>query len=303
MKRFLKKAVRKAVEFASPLLYKKFFYGHRKSSLNGKQAVVSITFDVEFERDVKALPKAVELLDSYGIDGSFACIGRLVEQFPREHALLTESGHEIVNHTYSHPSHEVLNPNEFFNRLSREKQETEIAEFERVSKRILNVVPKGFRAPHFGDLNSKEAYEILEKRGYLYSSSTVLTKTGAKGMPFFPSKSNFLKPSAANSSDSFKVLELPVMTCPKHYYSVFDSFHCYRSNPPVHPHDGEFFALFEKSLAMAMRKGLYACYYFDPSDVAGRKDFSQSLELLSSNENVWVATCEEAAEYFRKRSH
>lgn len=298
MKRFL----RKAVEFASPLLYQKFFAGSQKSrvSWNGRESAVSITFDVEYDRDARALKQTAELLGSFGIKGSFACIGKLVEQFPREHNSIVDSGHEIVNHSYSHPNHDVLNPEKFFNKLSPQEQDFEISEFERVSSKILDVEPEGFRAPHFGDLNSQSAYEILEKKGYLYSSSTVLTKTRAGGMPFHPSKQNFLHAGVGLSA--FQLLELPVMTCPKHYYSVFDSYHCFRTAPPVHSKEGEFAELFKKAVETGLKRGIPVVFYFDPSDMMGKKekDFENALEFLSSQEKqkrVWVATCAEIAKF------
>ncbi|MEM4255203.1 MAG: polysaccharide deacetylase family protein [Candidatus Norongarragalinales archaeon] len=290
MKRFF----RKAVEMASPLLYEKFFLGSRGVSWAGRKCAVSITFDVEYAKDAKALRETAELLDSFSIKGSFACIGKLVEQFPREHALLADEEHEIVNHTYSHPNHDVLNPREFFNALPAQKQEFEIAEFEKTSRKFLGVAPVGFRAPHFGDLNVRGAYEILEKRGYLYSSSTVLTKTKNKGLPFSPSRKNFLKPAYGESA--FKIIELPVMTCPKHFYSVFDSFHCFRTVPPAHVEKGEFFNLFEQSFNIAFRKGIHANYYFDPRDVVGNKDFARSLEFLKGKD-AWIATNSAVAEF------
>ena len=163
----MKRLLRKAVEWASPLLYNRFFSGAREAVewKGGKKCAVSVTFDVEYDRDARALRKTIQLLNSYEVQGSFACIGRLVEQFPKEHRLIADEGHEVVNHTFSHPNHDILNPRQFFNKLSPQEMEFEIAEFEKTSKNILGVMPKGFRAPHFGDLNSAGAYEILEKRG------------------------------------------------------------------------------------------------------------------------------------------
>lgn len=296
----MKRILRKAVEVASPLLYSRFYSKQKPGfSWKGKQAGASITFDVEYARDAQVLRKTVELLESYEIRGSFACIGKLVEQFPKEHKVIVDAGHEVMNHTYAHPNHDILNPGEFFNKLSREKQEFEISQFEKTSEKILGVKPVGFRAPHFGDLNSRDCYEILEKRGYLYSSSTVLTKTHANGMPFFPWKENYLHPS---NEFGFSVLELPVATCPKHYYSVFDSYHCYRTTPPVHGGEGEFYSLFKQALGLARAHGTYANFYFDPSDVVGRKDFEDSLEFLSSEKEFWTAACEDIAIFFKSHS-
>ena len=297
----MKRVMRKLVEVASPLLYSRFFAGGQKgfSWSGGKKFAVSITFDVEYDRDARDLRKTIDLLDSYDVKSSFAVIGKLVEQFPREHKLVADDGHEIVNHTYSHPNHDVINPNEFLNRLPPERQEWEIAEFERVSETLLGVKPVGFRAPHFGDLNSAEAYGILEKRGYLYSSSTLLTKTKAKGMPFFPSRENFLSPAIGEKA--FPMVELPAMTCPTHYYPVFDSFHCFRTTPPAHPGEGEFYDIFVKAVELAAKHGIHANFYFDPSDVVDKSDFESALEFLS-NSKAWVATNEQVAEFFKAQS-
>ncbi|HIH19799.1 TPA: polysaccharide deacetylase family protein [Candidatus Micrarchaeota archaeon] len=296
----MKRILRKVVEAASPLLYKRFFSASEGISWKGKNGAVSVTFDVEYDRDAKALRKTIELLDSYGIKSSFACIGKLIEQFPREHSAIADAGHEIINHTYSHPNHDVINPGEFFNSLPFERQEWEIVEFERVCENISEIRPSGFRAPHFGDLNSRGAYEILEKRGYLYSSSTVLTKTKANGLPFFPSRSDFLSP--AEGENAFPLVELPAMSCPVHYYPVFDSFHCYRTVPPAHPRDGQFFDMFAKAVEIASSRGIHANFYFDPFDVFEKKDFERSLGFLKENGNVWVETNENVARFFKASS-
>ena len=292
----MKSLLRGALSLASPLLYKRF-YEKNSSSWKGKKFAVSITFDVEYSRDAEVLKSTVDLLNSYSIKGSFACIGKLVEKFPSQHELIADNGHEVVNHTYSHPNHDVLNPNAFFNRISAAEQEKEIVEFERTSESILGVKPVGFRAPHFGDLNSAEAYSILEKRGYLYSSSTVLTKTKAGGMPFIPSKSDFNSPAKGGG---YNLVELPVMTCPSHYYAVFDSYHCYRSNPPAHAEPGQFSHSFSKSLDYAEENGVFANYYFDPYDVVSKKDFADALDLLKQKD-CWVATNAEVARFFKDK--
>ena len=67
---------------------------------------MSLSFDVDYPQDAENLGRVCELLDKIGLRAGFAVIGSLVEQYPAEHRILIEAGHEIINHTYSHPHNE-----------------------------------------------------------------------------------------------------------------------------------------------------------------------------------------------------
>jgi hypothetical protein len=113
-----------------------------------------------FYQDV---PRFLDLLDGAGVRATFFVIGRDAAR-PQHGSILQEiakRGHEIGNHSYTHPYD--------FRRLSREGKVAEIARAEDAIAHALGERPVGFRTPS-GDVD-RETHEILEERGYLYDSS------------------------------------------------------------------------------------------------------------------------------------
>lgn len=292
----LKRLKRKAAEIASPLLWKSYFSKPNGIKWRDRKCAVTIGFDLDYPEDLKATPKLLESLSSFQISASFACIGKFVEMEKRIFSEIIAEGHEIVNHSYSHPNG-YWNEKEFFNKISVERQREEVESCHKVVKSSLDYEMRGFRSPHFGDLHTKSVYPILQDLKYLYSSSTILTKTSSKGLPYYPSNKDSFK-SDAKQANNFSVLELPVMSCPSHYYPVFDSYHCFRTNPPAHPKEGEFEKLFRKAILMGLKENFYVNFYFDPMDVGGNrnKEFENCLEFLHSlKKEAWITTCLEVS--------
>lgn len=294
----MKKWLRHGAALAAPFLWRKFFHGMKKPAWpNGAKTAVTVSFDPDYPEDVKSIPVLLEWFNGVGFKGSFACIGRWIEKYPRIHQRILDEGHEIINHTYDHPNNELLNAEQFFNTMSEKQQEQEIAGFEATAKKVLDYRPVGFRSPHFGDLHTQSVYTILERRGYAYSSSTNMTATNSHGLPYRPSKKNFRKKDEQNG---YHLLELPMVACPEHFFPVFDTWHCYRTKPPAHQKDGQFGALFRKAIQMAETHGNHANFYFDPRDVARRKEFQECLEWLKKR-RVWVVPSRNVADYWKKR--
>ncbi|NYZ75468.1 polysaccharide deacetylase family protein [Candidatus Micrarchaeota archaeon] len=269
---------------ASPLLFALYFKGAPKHSWKEGKVPVTISFDYDFKEDEQAIPALLELFGSYGFPASHACRGDLVQKNPSAYAKLVDANHEIINHTQNHP--------ENFNELSKEEKKREIAACHDTIKSTLGVEPNGFRTPHFGKLHSPDVYEALEELGYLYSSSTNLTRTKSFGVPYYPSKKDFLRPG----EPSYKVLELSVMSCPEHYFPVFDSWHCFE-NPGAHSKPGRFRKVFELAVQLALKHSLYLNTYFDPRHVAGNKDFAASLDLLRNSRLRVVRSCDICPEF------
>ncbi len=263
---FWKKLKRQAIEPLAPLLFANYF---KKQEGEG---ALSISFDCDEQEDIDAIPKVLDELGSRNIKASFACVGMWIEKNKRLHERILDEGHEIINHSYSHPNG-PLNPMRW-KQLTPRHQILEITKAQDVINLLLDYTPKGWRTPHFGDQHTTSVYAMLEKAGIKYSSSELLTRTPSHGVPYYVGK----------------ILELPMMTCPVHYYPLFDTFHCYRTTPPAHPQPGEFARLFKQSAKYAGTKGAVLCYYFDPQDCM-TKDFADILDFLKgktvTHEEIW----------------
>jgi peptidoglycan/xylan/chitin deacetylase (PgdA/CDA1 family) len=144
-----------------------------------KQA--SITFDVDgLQRDPFAsppsagdrarlhdlahdvvLPRIADWLRALDVKATFFSIGQDIERSPRVYQALAHEGHEIANHTVSHPRP--------FSRLGSEETLAEIDGAHRIIERTVGVPPAGFRSP--GYTLSPVTIEALTSRGYAYDAS------------------------------------------------------------------------------------------------------------------------------------
>ncbi len=247
----------------------------RKKLWGSSSACVTLSFDCDFPADAEALPDLAAKLRVLGIRASFAVVGCWVEKYPREHQALLDGGHEIVNHTYSHPDNELLNPGRKFRTISRDDKTEEIHRCHEICERILGVSPRGLRVPHFKHLFTPEIYGILAELGYDFSSSTWLTNTTSRGLPF-----------AAPGG----VVEFPLATCPSHPFTVFDTWHSLNATRLSHriKHRGprSYVALFRELIDMARLTGSYLNIYLDPLDVIKIEGFDDVLREISSTDLI-----------------
>ena len=112
----------------------------------------------------KCLPRFLDLFDRYGIKATFFVVGADLAEDAGGRALLAEAaraGHELANHTHTHPYD--------FTRLPREAMAAEIDHAHGVIGDVAGRPPVGFRAPGYA-INS-QLLELLVERGYSYDSS------------------------------------------------------------------------------------------------------------------------------------
>jgi peptidoglycan/xylan/chitin deacetylase (PgdA/CDA1 family) len=126
------------------------------------------------ERDgifLSAMPRFLELFARWGVRATFFVVARDLEDPEKAEWVCraVAEGHEVGNHTLSHPpSLSVLEERE----LEREIAAAE----ERIGDR-LGLAPQGFRAPNF-DVDDRTVC-LLQRRGYRYDSSVL-------AMPYAP---------------------------------------------------------------------------------------------------------------------
>lgn len=263
------------------LLFPKYFLKkcfqnntYKDNNWHGKKAGLTISFDCDYPKDVEAMPELLSILNKYQFKTSFACVGHWIEKYPNEHKAILDAGHEIVNHTYSHPDNEILNPGRKFKTILRQEKKEEIERCHAICKKILSYEPIGCRIPHFKNLFTDEIYGILKDLGYKYSSSTLLTNTESYGLPFKTSEG---------------IYEFPLSTCPKHPFTVFDTWHSFKSPRWYykigHRTGKEYVNLFKFLVDIGIETNSYINIYIDPYDVVKMKKFRQVLDYINDRDN------------------
>jgi len=112
----------------------------------------------------KNIEAILGLFSEFNIKATFFILGQVAEAKPELAPLISNAGHEIASHGYSHRLITSLSADEF---------RSEIRKTDHIIKQQTGVKPIGFRAPQWS-LSLKEtpwAFEILVQEGYLYDSS------------------------------------------------------------------------------------------------------------------------------------
>lgn len=108
---------------------------------------IALSFDVGYQRSVR-LGHVLRILREYDIKSTFYFTGSCACKVPDDVRAVRDDGHEIGNHTMTHPL--VLKDKSIHNgkSLTNEEVAAEIAETQQVMKDLANVVPVLFRPPH-----------------------------------------------------------------------------------------------------------------------------------------------------------
>jgi hypothetical protein len=171
-----------------------------------------------------------------------------IERYPDIHKQILDYGHEIINHTYSHPYLNELNSRGKFADLSYKDKEYEISRCHMICEKILKYSPVGFRSPHLSF--TPDIYPILKAQGYKYSSSTLALKTHSFGLPFKVDE---------------EVIEFPLSPCPQHLFTTYDTYHVFRSTHPIHKlmrcNEKKFLGFFNFLISLAKKIIVTSTYY------------------------------------------
>lgn len=236
----------------------------------------TLSFDVDYEADVRAVPEVLGILKHYGIQAGFACIGMWIERFPNVHRRIISEGHELLNHTYSHPDNEELNPDQCFNLLSNEEQTAEITQCHTVALDLLSYEMRGFRTPHFARLHTESVYQILSSLGYIYSCSTISVDTRNWGLPVVRDDG---------------LIEIPMGCAPDHPFTIFDSWSCQTSLHPLYENAERFLLAFYEIIDVLLRTKAYTTHYFDPADVVRDGKLERMCSYLAEKrqrDGLWL---------------
>lgn len=252
---------------ASLLLGPWLSQGLWRAASGGRPRAV-LSFDVDFRADVAALEDLLGELERRSLKASFALVGHWVRTEPGPHRAIAAAGHEILNHTLTHPDNEEIDPERHFHLLSGPELREQVLAAHRLIEDALGVRPSGFRAPHFGHQHTEAVYPVLVELGYRFSSSTLASRSPSFGWPH---------PAAGG-----RLWEIPVSVCPRHPFSAFDTWHYRRKRPNRH-RPGDFLAQLAGLLRTARSLGLPLNFYFDPRDVVRDGEGRAALDLLAAS--------------------
>jgi len=138
-----------------------FVHWYHQAAQEPLPKVVALTFD-DGPHPVFT-PKVLDILKRYQVRATFFLIGARVERYPDIARRIVAEGHEVGNHTYSHPKD-----------LPKEGWEEVRAELERGARaieRVTGVRPKLFRPP-FGYINYR-LHTLAQLKGYMVVFWTV----------------------------------------------------------------------------------------------------------------------------------
>jgi peptidoglycan/xylan/chitin deacetylase (PgdA/CDA1 family) len=122
---------------------------------NPKQPNVALTFDIELDQVV--LLKILDLLEARQIRATFFVTGSWVEAYPNAARAIVPAGHELGNHSYSHP---------YFSRLANEGVQNEIEETERIVREITGATTRPYFRFPYGD-STEDMLVLLGQEGYI----------------------------------------------------------------------------------------------------------------------------------------
>ncbi|MFM7375535.1 MAG: polysaccharide deacetylase family protein, partial [Chthoniobacterales bacterium] len=123
------------------------------NSVNMSRPIVALTFDDGPHPELT--PKLLDILRQNGVRATFYVIGRNVETYPDIARRIVAEGHEIANHSWSHPA---------LTSLSAGRLNSEIANTSQVIQRVTGRRPTNMRPP-YGAINDRVRASMLREHG------------------------------------------------------------------------------------------------------------------------------------------
>ena len=155
-------------------------------------------------RIIKNTEKILILFEKYNVNATFFVLGYIAEKFPALIKKISDLGHEISSHTYSHID---------LRKVSKEEFKEDFFKSKNILEKITGKKIEGFRAPFFSiNKNNYWVFEILSKN-LTYDSSIFPVKTHLYGIPNAPR--TIYKPFLKNiieEDKKGKLIEIPMAT-------------------------------------------------------------------------------------------
>ena len=261
--------------------------------------LLALSFDLDYQADTDALPPLLELLDTAGARATMFCIGALVDRDPAPYRAAANAGHEIGNHTQTHPDNPVLNPDHEFWHLDVDTMAAEIGRAQDTLQRHTGARPRGFRTPHFKD--ARRMVDALARYPEITYVSTALASKSPRTTPYFPTTDPALADLALHfparrGRPAVPQLMIPLTPCPGLRWSPFCSYSSIRrpSNPArgAGLHDVPTWERLWSTMLDTARPDRFASVYFDPLDVMRDEETRPAFArmLAAAAKRGWTVT-------------
>ncbi len=122
---------------------------------NPAEPKVALTFDIEI--DQATLYGILDILRARGLHGTFFVTGHWVMAFPDAARAIVRDGHEISNHSFTHP---------FFSRIGLDGAATELDETEKIIQRTTGVTSRPYFRFPYGD-STADIANVVSRAGYV----------------------------------------------------------------------------------------------------------------------------------------
>jgi peptidoglycan/xylan/chitin deacetylase (PgdA/CDA1 family) len=144
-----------------------------------KQKVVALTFDDG--PDLKITPKVLETLKKFNAKATFFVIGRNVVTYPKMLERIQSEGHEIGNHSYTHPS-----------KPPEAKGEWEVRQTQNAIDKVIGTGLKLYRPPY--GITNNASTRAAKRMGYVVVNWTNDTNDWKKGVDVYKTGTADMRP-------------------------------------------------------------------------------------------------------------
>ena len=249
---------------------KKIFYSNFL-----KEKSFFISFDCDTQRDIDCLEELLSKLKSIEIKILLAIPAELIEKnIVLFQKLLKNYEIEFLNHGYYIHTEFMEIEKTYVSTLSYNKKDIEFIKNDillahNFFEKKLNIILRGFRAPHFGEINLKlksKIYKFLSELGYTYSSSSIYDLAILKGSIF----------------KLHNIIDLTVTGRTENITRMLDSWSFLENKDNKVSVNKAYFEELEKVKKIFIKKNYnYLNIYADPSHIKGCDAFFEFLKSLA----------------------
>lgn len=132
--------------------------------------VVALTFD--FGSDAGNLTRILQTLGAKGVKATFFATGEAATNYPSAVRSVVTQGHEIGNHSYSHP---------YFTQLTAAQMTDELSRASTAIRNATGQAPKPYFRPPYGDYNSA-VLQAVGNAGYTHTIMWTIDTVDWKGV-------------------------------------------------------------------------------------------------------------------------